>query len=93
MTGRKIPLRKCIGCGEMKQKKELIRIVRSAAGEVSVDLTGKASGRGAYICPLSDCLKPARKAKRLENALSCKIPDSVFDMLEEKLSGLESGNG
>ncbi len=93
MTGRKIPLRRCTGCGEMKPKKELIRIVRSAQGDVSVDLTGKASGRGAYICPFNDCLRQARKAKRLENALACKIPDTVFHMLEEKLNCLERGNG
>lgn len=93
MPGRKIPLRKCTGCGEMKPKKELVRIVKSPEGEVSLDITGKAAGRGAYICPAHACLKLVRKAKRLEKAFSCKIPDTVFEEIEDKLNGLESSHG
>lgn len=92
MPKRKIPLRKCTGCGEMKPKKELVRIVKSPEGEVSLDLKGKASGRGAYICSCDACFKLARKTKRLQKALSCEIPDSVFCKIEEKLSGLEVEN-
>ncbi len=93
MPVRKIPLRKCTGCGEMKPKKELVRIVRSPEGEVSLDITGKAAGRGAYICPAGACLKLARKAKRLERAFSCEIPDTVFKEIEEKLNAPESSHG
>ena len=65
MAERKIPLRKCIGCNEMKDKRELVRIVRNKEGEISVDLTGKKPGRGAYICKSIECLDKAQKAKRL----------------------------
>ena len=77
MQKKRIPVRMCSGCGEHLPKKELVRVVRSAQGELSVDLTGKKSGRGAYICPRVECLKKARKAKRLERALECQIPDEV----------------
>ena len=87
MPQRKIPLRKCTGCGEMKPKKELIRIVRSPDGSVSPDFTGRAAGRGAYLCNSAACLKLARKAKRLERSLDCAIPDGVFEDLEKKLGG------
>ena len=81
MSTKKVPLRQCIGCGEMKNKRELIRVVRSPQGEISVDLTGKKSGRGAYICQNVECLRKARKAKRLERALECQIPDEVYGRL------------
>ncbi len=81
---RKTPLRKCLGCGEMKPKQELIRAVRSPEGEISLDLTGKKNGRGAYICRNSDCLKNAIKAKRFERAFGCEIDKQVYDnMLAE----------
>ena len=84
MQQRKIPLRKCTGCGEMKPKQELIRAVRSPEGEISLDLTGKKNGRGAYICRNSDCLKNAIKAKRFERAFGCEIDKQVYDnMLAE----------
>ena len=86
---KKIPMRQCLGCREMKPKRELIRVVRSPQGEISVDLTGKKSGRGAYICQNVECLRKARKAKRLERALECQIPDEVYGRLEEELSGSE----
>ena len=87
MAEKHIPLRKCTGCGEMKPKKELIRIVRSAQGEISVDLTGRSAGRGAYICNSTACLKLARKAKRLEKSFSCAIPAEVYEKLEADISG------
>ncbi len=82
---RKIPLRKCSGCGEMKPKAELVRVVRSPEGELSMDLTGRKAGRGAYVCRSLACLKQARKAKRLERSFSCAIPDGIYDRLEEEL--------
>lgn len=84
-ANRKIPLRKCTGCNEMKPKKELVRVVRSPEGEISLDLTGKAPGRGAYVCRNAECLKIARKARRFEKAFSCAIPDEVFDRMEGEL--------
>lgn len=85
MAERKIPMRKCLGCNEMKPKKELIRAVKSPDGEISLDLTGKKSGRGAYICPNKDCFIKARKAKRLERALDTQIPDTVYDAMSKEL--------
>lgn len=97
MHQKKIPMRKCTGCGEMKPKKELVRVVKApdkkdddgnviSQGEVSLDLTGKKPGRGAYVCKSTDCLKLARKARRFERAFSCKIPEEVFDAMEKELS-------
>lgn len=86
MAERKIPLRKCIGCNEMKDKRELVRIVRNKDGEISVDLTGKKPGRGAYICKSIDCLNKAQKAKRLERAFSTAIEAEIYDTLRSDLS-------
>lgn len=86
---RKIPLRKCTGCNEMKPKQELVRVVRSPEGEVSLDLTGKKPGRGAYVCHNQTCLSKARKAKRFEKAFDCAIPDEVFDRMEREMSSGE----
>lgn len=83
---KKIPERKCTGCGESKPKKELIRVVRSPEGTVSLDFTGKKSGRGAYVCPNAACLRKARKARRLERNLACEIPEEVYNQLESELS-------
>jgi predicted RNA-binding protein YlxR (DUF448 family) len=83
-ANKKIPERKCIGCSEKKQKKDLIRIVRLPDDRgVEIDRTGKLSGRGAYICPSASCLKKARK--RLEVNLDCKIPEEVFQNLEKEI--------
>lgn len=79
---KKVPVRKCVGCMEQKTKKELVRVVRSAQGEISVDLTGKKAGRGAYLCPDAACLAKARKAKRLERGFACEIPSEVYERLE-----------
>jgi len=86
---KKIPLRMCSGCSERKPKKELVRVVRSPEGEISLDATGKKAGRGAYLCNSRDCLKRARKAKRLERALKCQMPADVYDHLEEAMSQSE----
>jgi predicted RNA-binding protein YlxR (DUF448 family) len=85
MKQKKLPERMCAGCQARKAKKELIRVVRSPEGEISLDLTGKKSGRGVYICPAAECLKKARKARRLERALECAIPDEIYERLEEEL--------
>ncbi len=82
---KKIPMRQCLGCREMKPKKELIRVVKSPEGEISLDFRGKANGRGAYVCPNADCLKKAVKAKALERAFSCQIPQEVYDALTAQM--------
>lgn len=83
---KKIPERKCIGCGESKPKTTLLRVVRSPEGTISLDFTGKKSGRGAYICKKSVCLKKARKSKRLERNLDCTIPDEIYEALDKEMS-------
>ncbi|MBQ6387640.1 MAG: YlxR family protein [Ruminococcus sp.] len=96
---KKIPLRKCTGCGEMKPKRELIRVVKSPdkraedgslteAGGVLLDLTGKKAGRGAYVCRNAACFENARRARRLERSLSCRIPDEVYDKMTEELESV-----
>ena len=82
---KKIPLRQCLGCREMKPKRELIRAVRSPEGEVSLDFKGRKPGRGAYVCPDPECLKRARKARALERAFSAPLPDEVWAALEEQM--------
>ena len=82
---KKIPLRQCVGCREMKPKKELIRVVKSPEGEVSLDFKGKKPGRGAYVCPSTECLKKVRKSRALERAFSAPLPDEVWQALEEQM--------
>ena len=89
MQQRKIPLRRCTGCNESKPKKELVRIVRSPEGEITLDLVGKKPGRGAYLCPNVQCLAKARKAKRLERALEAQIPPEVYERIEHQIEGAE----
>lgn len=96
MKQKKIPLRMCSGCGEMKPKKELVRVVKApektdengnvTGGEISLDLTGRKPGRGAYVCHNPECLKLARKARRFEKAFFCRIPDEVYDTMEAEIS-------
>ena len=86
MRQKKIPMRMCAGCGEHKPKKELVRVVKSPEGEISLDTTGRKPGRGAYVCRSADCLRLAHKARRLERAFSCQIPDEVYERMEEELS-------
>ena len=83
---RKIPQRMCVGCQEMKPKKELIRIVRTPQENIEVDETGKKSGRGAYICPRVECLQRASKEKRLEKALQRQISREIYESLAERLN-------
>ncbi len=96
MRQKKIPMRKCTGCSEMKEKRQLVRVVKAPdikdengqvikQGEISVDTTGKKPGRGAYVCNDPKCLSAARKARRFEKAFSCKIPDEVYEKLEQQL--------
>jgi predicted RNA-binding protein YlxR (DUF448 family) len=85
MKERKVPLRKCIGCQEMLGKKTLIRIVRTPEGEVSVDVTGKKPGRGAYLCGSLDCFRQTRKARGLERALNTSVSSELYDFLEQQM--------
>ena len=82
---KKIPMRQCLGCREMKPKRELIRVVRSPEGEISLDFKGKAPGRGAYVCPDPECMKKVMKGRALEHAFSAKIPDEVYEKLCEQM--------
>lgn len=86
---KKIPLRQCVGCREHKPKSELIRVVRSPEGEVSLDFRGKKPGRGAYVCPDPNCLKKARKSRALERAFASPLPDEVWEGLEEQMEAGE----
>ena len=86
---KKIPLRQCLGCREMKPKRELIRVVRSPQGEISLDFHGKKPGRGAYLCPDPACLKKVRKSKALERAFSAPMPDEVWAGLEAQMKEKE----
>ena len=81
MKTRKIPMRMCVGCREMKEKRSLLRIVKNAEGAISFDRVGKAPGRGAYICKSSECLEKARKQRQLERALETKIEEAVYAQL------------
>ena len=87
MANKKIPMRQCVGCGEMKAKKELIRVIKTEE-EVLLDTTGRKNGRGAYICANPECLKKARKSKGLERSLKASIPDEVYENLENEMSTL-----
>ncbi len=85
-AGKKVPLRKCIGCGEMKSKKEMIRIIKTTENAIVLDKTGKQNGRGAYICPKLQCLETATKSKGLERALKTAIPTEVYEQLSNQIS-------
>ena len=84
---KKVPMRQCLGCREMKPKRELVRVVRSPEGEVSLDFKGKMPGRGAYVCHSSDCLKRALKSKAISRAFSIEIPQSIIEALHEQMEG------
>lgn len=88
-VNKKIPMRKCVGCGEMKPKKELIRILRTEE-EFLVDVTGKKNGRGAYLCPCSACLEKARKSKGLERSLKMAIPEEIYESLQKEMKSIEN---
>ena len=86
---KKIPQRQCLGCREMKDKKALIRVVRSPEGAISLDFVGKKPGRGAYVCPNRECLAKARKSRALERAFSTQIPDEVYAELERQMEAAD----
>ena len=88
---KKIPMRKCVGCGEMKPKKELMRILRTQDGEFMTDTTGKKNGRGAYICRSLDCFKSAVKSRGLERSFKQEIPQDVYDRLEKEMGEIAEG--
>jgi len=88
---RKLPQRQCLGCREMKNKKDLIRVVRSPEGEISLDFKGKKPGRGAYVCPDAACLAKAKKSRALERAFETAVPGEVYDLLAEQMR--EENNG
>ena len=86
---KKIPMRQCIGCHEMKSKKEMIRVIRTPEGEICVDATGRKNGRGAYICADAGCLKLAFRNHGLERSLKMQIPSSVYERLEEEMNSID----
>ena len=88
---KKIPLRKCTGCGEKKTKKELIRVLKTPEGTIVLDVTGKKNGRGAYLCNQIECFRKARKSKGLERSLECAIPTEVYETLEKELTTGNAG--
>lgn len=89
MAEKKIPFRKCTGCGEMKPKKELIRVLKTTETEIVLDKTGKKNGRGAYLCNSLECFQKARKSRGLERSLQMKIPDEIYAILEKELNEVE----
>lgn len=86
MTAKKIPMRQCVGCGEMKSKKELLRVIKTPEEEIVLDVTGRKNGRGAYICASMECFKQARKKRGLERSLKISIPEGVYASLEQEMS-------
>ena len=88
---KKIPMRQCLGCREMKPKRELLRVVRSPEGAIALDLRGKASGRGAYVCHDPECLKKAIRSKALSRALETEIPQEIYDALLAEMEAEETG--
>ncbi len=89
-NNKKVPMRKCVGCQEMKSKKEMLRVIRTREGEFLLDATGKKNGRGAYICPSSECLAKAIRQKGLERSFKQAIPQEVYEMLEREMREIES---
>lgn len=85
IQAKKIPLRKCVGCQEMKPKKELFRVVKTKDNEIAIDFTNKKAGRGAYICDSLDCFAKAKKSRGLERTFSCKIPENIYVEMEMAL--------
>lgn len=90
MTNKKIPMRKCVGCREMKPKRELIRVIRTSEDEILIDATGKKNGRGAYICPNRECLEKAVKSKGLERSLKMAVPQEIYEDFEREMGNLET---
>ena len=90
---KKIPMRQCVGCREMRQKKELVRVVKSPEGVISLDFRGKAPGRGAYLCPNSECLKKAIRSKAISRAFETEIPQEIYDAMVAEMEAQEHGAG
>lgn len=88
---RKIPMRKCIGCGEMKSKREMLRVLRTTENEIVLDATGRKNGRGAYLCCSQECFQKAIKSKGLERSLKTAIPNEVYQSLEKEIEKLAKG--
>ena len=88
MSMKKVPLRQCIGCQEMKSKKEMIRVIKTSEDEIMLDATGRKNGRGAYLCPSMECLKKAVKGKGLERSFKMAIPKEVYETLEKEMEEL-----
>lgn len=88
MVSKKIPMRQCVGCGEMKSKKEMIRVIKTPEEEIVLDATGKKNGRGAYLCRSGACFAKARKTKAMERSLKVSIPETVYEALEKELEQL-----
>ena len=89
MSMKKVPLRQCMGCGEMKSKREMIRVIKTPEDEILLDATGRKNGRGAYLCPAMECLKKAVKSKGLERSFKMAIPPEVYQALEKEMEKLE----
>ena len=86
MVTKKVPMRQCTGCREMKSKRDMIRVIKTAENEICIDATGRKNGRGDYICPTMECLKQAMKSRGLERSLKTSIPETVYQQLEEEMS-------
>ena len=87
---KKIPMRQCIGCGEMKGKKEMMRVIKTAEDDICLDVTGKKNGRGAYLCISKECLQKARKNKGLERSFKMSIPEAIYDTLDKEFEAIEA---
>lgn len=87
---KKVPLRQCIGCGEMKSKREMMRVLKATDGTICLDVTGKKNGRGAYICTQRECLQKARKNKGLERSFKMSIPEEVYENLNKEFEDIEA---
>ena len=90
MSVKKIPLRQCIGCGEMKDKREMLRVLRTTEGEIVLDATGKKNGRGAYLCRSMDCFRKAKKSRGLDRSFKMAVPAEVYDRLEKEMEQFEA---
>ncbi len=91
MQAKRVPLRKCTGCQEMKSKKEMIRILRTSEGALILDATGRKNGRGAYVCPCMNCFEKAVKNRGIERSLKCRVPDETYESLKKEIESIEKG--
>lgn len=89
VQAKKIPLRKCTGCQEMKSKKEMMRILRTSEGDIILDTTGRKNGRGAYVCCAMECFEKAVRNKGLERSLKCKVPQETYEILKKEIESIE----